>query len=203
MNTSHSTISYIFSGMTIFALALGLGLLTAQAAPAEPLTGPTSEPSGATPQDNFYHPLVTTPGGNQEKVGKLGVDGVPANEYDFRVNGNASFLGGIWASAGVFLQHVCIGTPSSSNGICPGGGNSSLLKIFGTFQSTGNNANIQNDALRHTTTLANGYPALERVCSGTSGRLQLCSAGTITSATTATGAGSTTATGTGSTVIGG
>lgn len=191
MKIHHSTISYIFFGVIVLLGLFGISTRFALAGPVAPLTGPTAEPSGTTPQQKFYHPLVTLPSGNQSKAGKLGIDGAPAPEYDFKVQGHASFLGGIWASVGVFLQGVCIGTPPTSNGICPGGGNNSLLKIFGTFQSIGADANIQNDFLKHNTELPNGYPALERVCSGTTGKLQLCSAGTLSTPTTGAGAGST------------
>lgn len=149
-----------------------VSLVSAAWAPAG--TTPPNEPTGSTPQQKYYHPIVTTPAGPQEKVGKLGVGAAPATEYDFNVEGIGSFLGGVWASAGVFLNNVCIGTPIIATQFCPSGNNSSTLNIFGTFQSKGTNANIQNDKLRHTSTLANGQPALERVCSTDAGILRLC-----------------------------
>lgn len=154
---------FAFTGITAFAAWAPAG------------TTPPNEPTGPTPQDQYYHPIVTTPAGLQEKAGKLGVGAGPANEYDFNVDGIGSFLGGVWASAGVFLNNVCIGTPIIPTAFCPAGGNSSTLHISGTFKSQGDSANIQNDRLRHTTNLANGQAGLERVCSTATGVLRLCS----------------------------
>ncbi|MCD8494531.1 MAG: hypothetical protein LRY41_03370 [Candidatus Pacebacteria bacterium] len=160
---------------------------------AQPTTGPTAFPSGSQPNENFYQPLVTTPAGQQQKVGKLGIFQAPTPSYDFRVEGLASFLGGVWASSGVFSERLCVGQLPVSHAFCPAGtANTSQLQVRGTFQSLaesgpgvnpGSGANIQNDALRHSTVLANGQPGLERVCSTTNGTLRLCS----TTATQGTG----------------
>lgn len=157
----------------ILSLSLVATVVFAAWAPSD--AGPVNEPTGTTPQENYYHPIVTTPSGLQEKVGRLGVGTAPSNDYDFHVEGNASFLGGVWASAGSFLSHVCIGTPSLGGSFCPTSNNSSTLNIFGTFKSQGSAPNIQNDKLKHTTTLADGSAGLERVCSTDQGVLRLCS----------------------------
>jgi len=171
--SSSKTIKYTIAGIiTVVALMA----ITALAAWAPAGTIPPTEPSGATPQDKYYHPATTAPIGTQEKVGRLGVGAQPPTGFDFNTEGNASFLGGIWASSGVFFRNVCIGTPIVSTSFCPGGLNTSTLNIFGTFQSQGGSstAGIQNDELRHSTVLADGTDGLERVCSTSGGILRLC-----------------------------
>lgn len=171
MTTSTTKFKYILAVAFLTPMLVATSVFAAWA-PAG--TTPPNEPTGSTAQDQYYHPIVTTPAGAQEKAGKLGVGAAPATDYDFNVEGIASFLGGVWASAGVFLNNVCIGTPIIATAACPGGNNNSTLNIFGTFKSQGTNANIQNDKLRHTTTRADGQPALERVCSTDTGILRLC-----------------------------
>ena len=174
MTSSFLQSKYFKASLAGLALALAFFGMTVFAAWAPSDAGPVNEPSGATPQEQYYPPAVTLPAGPQQKVGRLGVGAVPPAGFDFNTEGNASFIGGIWASAGVFFNNVCIGTPSTATAFCPGGNNSSTLNIFGRFESQGPAANIQNDQLQHTTTLANGTAGLERVCSTGSGDLRLC-----------------------------
>ena len=167
---------------TFIILAVGLSLLSLGAFTAHaqnytaPTTAPTALPAGSTPQENFYHFIVQSPiGGTQVKIGKLGLNEEPLPQYDFRSDGLASFLSGAWASSGSFARNVCIGRSNQPSTICPQGSTPpKKLDVYGEFISQGQQANIQNNLLRHTTTLPSGNEGVQRVCSTQEGILRLC-----------------------------
>ena len=162
------------------AIVFGALFFTASFAHAQnytaPTTAPTALPAGSTPQENFYHFVVQSPiGGTQVKIGKLGLNEEPLPQYDFRSDGLASFLSGAWASSGSFARNVCIGRSNQPSMICPQGTTSpKKLDVYGEFISQGQQANIQNDTLRHTTLLPSGDDGVQRVCSTQQGILRLC-----------------------------
>lgn len=168
-------ITYI--SLAILLILFGVGVLAMSVSAQtfnQPSSGPTSLPSGSADEDNFYHLIIAQPSASQVKVGKLGIRKAPLPNYDFRVQGLGSFLGGVLSSSGVFARNICLGS-GSGNPLCPQGQNSnSKLDIHGTFQSLGPQANIQNNLLRHTTTLPSGNEGVQRVCSTQEGILRLC-----------------------------
>jgi hypothetical protein len=120
-----------------------------------PLSGPTGNNAG------IKH-FITTGDIAQVKTGRLGIVTTPPNQFDFRVDGHASFLSGIWASGAQFRDNVIVGFSSAAD---------RNVKVYSNdFQVKGSNANIQNDKLMHGNT-----STPQPVCSTVTGVLRLCS----------------------------
>lgn len=126
----------------------------------------TSTPTNTN--EDIAH-FITANEVGQVKSGRFGIVTAPPNQFDFRVGGHASFLGGLWTTGANFRDNVQVGLVTDRN-----------MRVYSNnFQVFGTQANIQNDRLRH------GNTAIPQpVCSIETGELRLCSCDTTASSTT-------------------